>query len=218
MTPTTLALAVAAALITVTPAHAYILNADGHNVAGEGQYTNVAAATTFNFNDGFLPSGYTGGSVVFGSNGNSASPPGDATGYLNQGSTYGSSTSINFGSTLSYFGFFYGSPDTYNSVQLFKGNSLLATFTGTDFAALISHSADGNQGLGSYVNIFAQSTSEQFNRVVLRSEGNAFETDNHAVIAVPEPGTYAMLVTGLLMTAGMFRRQAAKSKSISTAL
>lgn len=218
MTSTRLALAVAAALITVTPAHAYILTADGHDVAGEGQYTNVAAATTFNFNDGFLPSGYTSGSVVFGSNGNSASPPGDTTGYLNEGSTYGSSTSINFGSTLSYFGFFYGSPDTYNSLQLFKGNSLLATFTGTDFAALINHSADGNQSLGGYVNIFAQGTSEQFNKIVLKSDGNAFETDNHAVIAVPEPGTYAVLVTGLLMTAGMFRRRTAKSESITTQL
>ncbi len=218
MTPTRLALALAAALITVTPAHAYILTADGHNVAGEGQYTNVAAATTFNFNDGFLPSGYTGGSIVFGSNGNSASPPGDTTGYLNEGSTYGSSTTINFGTALSYFGFFYGSPDTYNSLQLFKGNSLLATFTGTDFAALISRSADGNQGLGGYVNIFAQSTSEQFNRIVLKSDGNAFETDNHAVIAVPEPETYAVLVTGLLMAGGMFRRRAAKSAPVATQL
>ncbi|MEO8631023.1 MAG: PEP-CTERM sorting domain-containing protein [Betaproteobacteria bacterium] len=218
MTSTRLALAVAAALITVTPAYAYILTADGHNVAGEGQYTNVAAAMTFNFNDGFLPSGYTSGSVVFGSNGNSASPPGDTTGYLNEGSTYGSSTSINFGSPLSYFGFFYGSPDTYNSLQLFKGNSLLATFTGTDFAALINHFADGNQSLGGYVNIFAQGTSEQFNEIVLKSDGNAFETDNHAVIAVPEPGTYAVLVTGLLTTAGMFRRRTARSESITTQL
>ncbi|MEO8628912.1 MAG: PEP-CTERM sorting domain-containing protein [Betaproteobacteria bacterium] len=216
MTNTNLALAVAAALITITPAHAYLLTADGHNVAGEGQYTNIAGATTYNFNDGLLPSGYAGGSVVLGSNGNSASPPGNTSYYLNEGPTYGSPTTIGFSSALSYFGFYYGSPDTYNSLQLFNGNSLLATFTGGDFAALINRSADGNQSIGEYVNIFAQSTGEQFNKVVLTSTGNALETDNHAVIAVPEPGTYAVLVAGLRMTAGMFHRRAAKSEFATT--
>ncbi len=33
--------------------------------------------------------------------------------------------------------------------------------------------------------------------MVFRSNGNAFETDNHAVITVPEPGSWALMLIGL---------------------
>jgi hypothetical protein len=33
--------------------------------------------------------------------------------------------------------------------------------------------------------------------VVFRSNGNAFEIDNHAVITVPEPGSWALMLIGL---------------------
>ncbi|MEO8626848.1 MAG: PEP-CTERM sorting domain-containing protein [Betaproteobacteria bacterium] len=196
-----------------SPAHAYLLTAGGTAVAGEGQYTSVAGAFTVPFNDGFLPSIYSGGSIVIGTNADSVAPQGDTSFYLNDGSTYGSPTTINFGNPLSYFGFYYGSVDAYNTVQLFSDNTLLATYSGTDLGNLVDPSLRG----GLYVNIFTSGAAENFNRVVFSSPANAFESDNHAwVIAtpstlpttpVPEPSTYALLTAGLLLIGGISRRR-----------
>ena len=51
-----------------------------------------------------------------------------------------------------------------------------------------------------YVN-FLFTDGALFDRVVLESTSNAFESDNHAfarTVSVPEPGTLALLAVGLL--------------------
>lgn len=67
----------------------------------------------------------------------------------------------------------------------------------------VTNSANGDQGANGtfYVNI---NSSLPFNTVVASSTGNAFEFDNVAyatttATSVPEPASFAMLGTGLLL-------------------
>jgi hypothetical protein len=47
------------------------------------------------------------------------------------------------------------------------------------------------------------------NRVVFTSTQNSFEFDNIAVAAIPEPGTWALMISGFgLMGAALRRRRA----------
>ena len=67
--------------------------------------------------------------------------------------------------------------------------------------------ADGNQSHGFYMN-FNTTAGTTISRVTFSSTSNAFETDNHAYIAaVPEPETYAMLLTGLGLVGFASRRR-----------
>jgi hypothetical protein len=75
--------------------------------------------------------------------------------------------------------------------------------------------ADGNPlaaGSNAYINFFAQGDSEYFNEVRFASGQNAFESDNHAVQAVPEPLT--IIGSGIALGFGGFlkRKQKASEK------
>jgi hypothetical protein len=201
-------LTVAAALIA-GQAHAYTLTDGGVTpFLNDGVYSGVAGAVTTTFNDGLLPPNYLGGSVVIGASGSAASPPVDTSYYYTVGPTAGTPGILALSSLSSYFGFYMGSPDDYNSLSLYNGATLLKTYTGVDFAALIGAPANGNQSVGLYVNIFASNASEYFNGVRFSSTTNAFETDNHAVLAaIPEPQTYAMMLAGLGLVGFMVRRR-----------
>jgi hypothetical protein len=110
---------------------------------------------------------------------------------------------VKFSTGLSYFGFLWGSPDTYNTVSFFNGATMLGSFTGS---AVLSP-ANGDQSVGRYFNAFA-GVGEQITRVTFASTQNAFETDNHAYIAaIPEPETYAMLLAGLGLMGFVARRR-----------
>lgn len=144
---------------------------------------------------------YAGGALFNASiDGITARPPGSIGNFLSVGGSGGQSGPITV--TLSatpatYFGFLWGSPDDYNHVDFYDGDELLKSLSGTDVFAN-PNPANGFQGAfpnGQYFNAFAGS-SERITRVVFRSGGNAFETDNLAM-SVPEPGTYTMLLAGL---------------------
>lgn len=203
---------VAVALVTATSASAYSVTTGGTVVVGEGLTTSVAGATVVDFDSNLLlPTGYTGGAVKIGSSSdNWASPPNDTSNFYTVGPGSGQSNpgTVLLNSVSQYFGYFGGSPDKYNSVELYMNNSMLTSFTGTYLASVAGIPPDGNWSNGAYWNIWASNATEYFNKVVFRSTSNAFETDNHAsVSAVPLPAAVWLFGTGLLGLLGLAKRQ-----------
>ncbi|GJJ05620.1 hypothetical protein RugamoR64_61580 [Duganella rhizosphaerae] len=195
---TLLALGLAGAALSASAAVTYTATA--------GLTSGVGGVTTNTFDDGLLPAGFASydqpGALIPspGNSGYAAQPPGDPTAFFSVGVSNGqpSSSSVAFGGTgVSYFGYYMGSPDTYNIVTLYSGNTMVLQINGGDMATAASLMADGNQHVGFYMNFFTDSGTT-ITRVTFSSNQNAFESDNHSYIAaVPEPRTYAMLLTGI---------------------
>lgn len=201
------------ALMAATSASAsYVVTAGGTVVVGQGLTTSVAGATVVNFNSSLAnPAGYTGGAVKNGSSsGNWASPPGDTSNFYTVGPGAGQSTpgTVLLNSLSQYFGYFGGSPDTYNSVELWRDANKLTTLTGAYLASVASVNPNGDWATGAYWNIWASNSNEYFNMVKFVSSTNAFETDNHASLsAVPLPAAAWLFGTGLLALFGFNKRQ-----------
>ncbi len=210
-----------AALFTAMPASAFSVTAGGTAVSQQGLVSSVLDAVTMDFNSGLMPAEYVGGLVVTGNSaGNWASPPGDNSHYLTVGPA--SPAVISLGSLASYFGYYGGSPDSYNSLEFWNGATEVASFTGTQLAVAAGTSGNGNQQFGAYWNFTAANSDEWFDTVKMISTLPAFETDNHAVLfaveelplqtfsvlsPVPEPQTYAMMLAGLGLMGFMAHRR-----------
>jgi hypothetical protein len=191
-----------------------------------GPFSSYADAKTVTFDDGTAndPNGFVTYSnittnIVQGSvSGQYASPYGDNTDFLAispVGSNVAGDTgfvNIDFKQAVNYFGFYAGSLDSYNYIDIYNGDQLLKTFSGADVPTAI---ADGNQtSLQSnmFINLVAD-TGETFNRVVMRSDGVAFETDNHAyrLASVPESNPMlGVLAIGACGMMSLFKRSQQK--------
>ena len=200
-------------MFSATTASAFSVTTGGVNPAdGTGLHSAQGwyLENTFDAPDQFGT--YIGGAVVQGSDQNLyATPPLDESKYRTVGTNnfQKSPMTITLAAVASYFGYFAGSPDLYNSVAFYFGDRLIAEFGGDDLAAAAQLAPNGDHSAGDYWNFFAESPSEYFNTVKFFSTQNAFETDNHAVNAVPLPAAAWLFGSALLGFAGFSNRRKA---------
>lgn len=221
-----LVLTTAALFAAAAPAEAVHLTIGGTQVANEGFRSSVAGAHTITFNDGTAPTSgpvtYSGitDHIVQGSRASHhASPAGNTSRYLTlstqtargvAGNT--GSLTINFKNAISYFGLYWGSVDTYNFLDIFSGGKLIRTISGRDVSTTARGSWTGASD-NVYVNLFA-TNGQNFDKIVMRSTGIAFETDNHAYVeAVPEPLTLGGSALALGLVLRLRKRQKAAKQA-----
>ena len=116
----------------------------------------------------------------------------------------GNTAVLTLNQLISGFSLDWGSIDAYNYIDVFYAGGM-QTFSG----ALIPP-ANGNQSLpatNQRVN-FAFNGPLNVSSIAFRSTQNSFEFDNVAInSAVPEPGTWAMMIFGFAAIGGAMRRR-----------
>lgn len=143
--------------------------ANGITYSGGGIISNVSSSGLY-----AIPFGYTGNYMAV---------------------LAGLSENLSFGKTMDIFGLYWGSIDSFNSVEfLLNGKQVGSVITGTDLAAPIA--ANGNQFAGDS-NAYITFSGINFDQVILSSSTNSFEFTNVAA-AAPEPSTWAMMILGFL--------------------
>ncbi len=208
--------AVAIALLTATAARATTITV----TLTPGSDLNSGAATpagtvlqTFDsVTPGDQPAGFTpatgsqpGGGVVGAGDANAslyAAPLGDTTAFYAvaynppNGPIAPASDTLTLSSAQDYFGLYWGSMDTYNTISFYDNGALIQSFTG----AISADGGDGSQtspGSNEYADFsFAGGT---YNQVVFSTSQINFEFDNiRTRSAVPEPASFVILGTALV--------------------
>jgi hypothetical protein len=175
---------------------------------------NDLSATVLTFDDlavGSLPAYQFSGGALSGSAaientslvGKFAQPAGDTTNYL--AISYPSAAGavqLAFSSPENYFGIYWGSMDSYNTITFLRDQGQIATFSGAAIAGLTGLVADGDQQSplsNRYVNF--DFGAAFYDEVVLSTSNFAFEVDNIAFgdppVPVSEPGTLMLLGSAL---------------------
>jgi hypothetical protein len=139
--------------------------------------------------------------IKIGTDGNGAQPFGTSGNYLSV--LGGGAIDITF-SARNTISFFWGSVDTYNSITF--NNAANDIVTGSDVAPLLPTGCQNSALCNGYVT-FTSDTA--FTSVRLASASNSFELTN--ISAVPEPGTWAMMILGFLGLGFVGYRKSSKS-------
>jgi hypothetical protein len=211
----TLKLSLALALLSASFAsHAVDIQTGGCDGGASVLTTCEVGATVIDFDAGMpanfaLDSG-SGGRVVTGSlAGQYAAPAGDTTAFLAiPNFTSVGAVDAYFGGSYNYFGIFWGSIDSFNSLTFLNNGVAIATVTGAD--VLANSALEGNQiapGSNEYVNFYFG--AQAYTSILASSNNYAFESDNWAYgVNAPEPYSAGLLGLGLLgMAVGVRRRR-----------
>ncbi len=205
-------LALPAAAGSVTDSHYNVTV----STSGSQFLTSVPGASTFV--DSATLAGYSGSlvtptaSLSGGLLNNGANPAGGVTGgsgsgnWINSGS--GGSLTISFANPEGYFGLLWGSVDDSNTLKLYNGSTLVATYTGLQ---MVTDGASNYPSPGSFVGFTAQNAASDITKAVLSdSTANGFEVVNFAAgppAPVPLPQSLALLSGGLALVGGLARRR-----------
>lgn len=158
------------------------------------------------------PAPVSGGKVITGNlDGIRAQPFGSTGNYFTVGPSDGSPGLLDLSAIgeISNISFLWGSIDAYNLLEFLDADgNVLKSFTGSD----IFNPANGSQtdpNLNPVVQFnLTDESRTAFTTLRLSSTSNAFETDNFAINAVPEPATWALMMIGFAAVGfGMRRRR-----------
>jgi hypothetical protein len=201
-----LALAATALCALPTVANAAVIGSTGN---ATGSYSTLTAAGL----DGGATATLSGGTVYNSDLPFADIPKGGVYGgnFLAAGLLAGQPAVLTFTQPVTFLSFLWGSPDTYNVVTLV---SSAATYTfsaaGLGFAV-----TDGNQAFSQYAQ-FVASAGETIRSVTFSNSParDAFEVANFSVTAVPEPGTWGLMLVGFGMVAGASRYRRRSTKTV----
>ena len=119
----------------------------------------------------------------------------------------GGSFTVNFAPT-SVFAFVLGSLDSFNSLTLLYQGGGSQTYDGGQIIhGLAFANSKKVHGQDNGVVTYTVTGGPRLIGAVFQSSGNAFEFDNLAIAAVPEPATWAMLIGGFGLAGIASRRQ-----------
>jgi hypothetical protein len=162
--------------------------------------------------DGIAASGFSlayagGASEANGTSGTAAAPPGDTTDYA--AVRKNSTITLMSLKLLSSISIFMGSPDSYNFIR-FVGPGLNQTLNGVQLAGGIDFG--GDRTVGKRVTYSFGDTA--VNQVIFGSTGHSFEFDRIAatMAAIPEPGAWALMLTGFGAMGAILRRRRAHAR------
>lgn len=169
------------------------------------------------FNSTMLPDGYslTGGyDFATGTTSSAAAPAGDSTRYLYVSSALSTNTAtLTTAFDLSKVSFYWGSIDTYNSVDILGADGVILRTIGG--AMLPPANGDQGAGITNRRVTFTADAGEAITGLRFTSTGVAFEIDDIAGTAltagtpgsVPEPASWALMLAGFGMVGATVRRR-----------
>ena len=190
-----------AALLLATPAYAavnvtIVPSAFGVQGGGTGFETAPVGALVSPYNEAGLTFSTVSGSVQV------KVPPSDSNGAFPAGNTSsqylsvlgGGAVDISAGSERNRLQLYWGSIDTYNAINFYNNNVVVASLSGADVLPFLIPNGNQVSALSNrLVTIYLNSGTYDFAR--LTSSSNSFEIDNISA-AVPEPSTWAMMLFG----------------------
>ncbi len=196
----TCAATVAALLAGSAMAVTTVTSANGPDVIPAGQ------TVIFSFDSAPTGGFLTGtGSIVNGSSsGVYAAPYLDTTDYLTVGADL--TETFHLDTETKTLSLYWGSIDAYNQIAFFRADgSLITGYYGNQIPLAPADGSQGNPVNNRRVSFDFGSDRAKF--VTINSSANAFELDNVAVGAIPEPMAWSMLVTGFALIGAAARRR-----------